>query len=86
MITWLHVLMARLRACFRASDEDRELTQELDAHVAMSAERHMRRGLTLDQARRAARLELGGLTQLREAHRDVRGLPMMDRILESAGR
>jgi predicted permease len=82
MITWLTVLMARIRAFFRASEEDRELTQELDSHVAMSVEEHVRRGMTLDQARRAARLELGGLTQLREAHRDVRGVPLLDSLVQ----
>jgi hypothetical protein len=82
MITRLNVLMARIRAFFRASGEDRELTQELDSHVAMSMEEHVRRGMTLDQARRAARLELGGVTQLREAHRDARGLPRLDSLLQ----
>jgi putative ABC transport system permease protein len=80
MITWLTVLAARVRAWFRSADEDRELTQELDAHLAMAVEEHVRRGLTPDQARRQAHLELGGLTQLREAHRDVRGLPLLDTI------
>ncbi len=82
MITWLHVLTARIRAFFRASEEDRELTQELDSHLAMSAEAHVRRGLPPDQAGRAARLELGGVTQLREAHRDTRGLPRLDTLLQ----
>jgi predicted permease len=82
MMTWLTVLIARIRAFFRVADEDREFTQELDAHLAIAVEDHVRRGLTPDQARRAAHLELGGLTQLREAHRDVRGLPLLDTILQ----
>ena len=81
-MTWLTVLIARIRAFFRVADEDRELTQELDGHLAMAVEEYVRRGLTSDDARRAAHLELGGLAQLHEAHRDVRGLPWLDTILQ----
>jgi predicted permease len=82
MITWLTVVTARLRAFFRTSADDDELTEELASHLAMSVEEHVRRGLTPDQAHRAARLELGGQTQLREAHRDARGLPRLDTLLQ----
>jgi predicted permease len=82
MFTWLTLLIARCRAFFRVSRDDRELAHELDAHLAMATAEHMRRGLTPDQARRAAQLELGGLAQLHEAHRDVRGLPRLDSLLQ----
>ncbi len=42
----------------------------------------MRRGMQHDQAHRAARLELGGLTQIHEAHREARGLPFLDTALQ----
>src|SRR5688500_14821292 len=38
----------------------------------------LRRGLTVEEARRAARVQLGGLTQLRESQRAARGLPWLD--------
>ena len=82
MLTRLTHLAARLRAYLRASDFDRDLDHELDAHLAMLVEAHRRRGLPPDAAERAARLELGGRTQLREAHRDVRGLPFLDTLLQ----
>jgi len=82
MMTWLTVSIARIRAFFRVADDDRELTQELDAHVAMAVEEYVRRGMPPDHARRLARQELGGLTQLREAHREVRGLPRLEAILQ----
>jgi predicted permease len=81
-MTWLTVLIARIRAFFRVADDDRDLTQELDAHLAMAVEEYVRRGMTHDQARRVAHQELGGVTQLREAHREVRGLPLLDTILQ----
>ena len=47
-------------------------------HLEMLAAEHRRRGRTPEEALRAARVELGGLAQLREAHRIARGLPLAD--------
>ena len=45
------------------------------AHLAAAEADGVRQGLTPDDARRAALVALGGLTQLREANRAARGLP-----------
>jgi len=82
MLTRLKQIGARLRALFRTSDLDRDFDDELQSHVAMLAEDRIRRGMTPDQAERAARLELGGLTQLREAHREARGVPFFDALAQ----
>src|SRR5260221_2812759 len=71
-------LIAKVLALFRGRELDQELDQELQSHLTMLAEEHRRRGLTLEEAQRQARLELSGLTQLREAHRDARGLPLVE--------
>ena len=42
------------------------------------SKRNQSRGLSADDARRAARRDMGGLTQAREAHRDVRSLPALE--------
>jgi hypothetical protein len=36
-----------------------ELDEEIDAHLEMEVQAHLDRGLTLDEARRAARLNFG---------------------------
>ncbi len=82
MWTALKQSAARLRAFFGASRLDRELDAELESHMGLLAEDHIGRGMTPEQAERAARLELGGRAQLREAHREVRGLPFMDTLLQ----
>ena len=82
MLTWLQHLAARVRAFFRSDDFDRDFNQELESHLKMLAEDHTRQGLTPEQARRAAQLELGGLTQLREAHRETRGLAVLEAFLQ----
>ena len=48
------------------------------AHLAMAEEDKVRRGMSPEQARREARLELGGVAQLREAARAARGLPWLE--------
>jgi len=73
-----HVVVARIRAAFRSSKLDSDFDQELEAHLDMAEADKMRSGMTREQARRAARIELGGLTQLREAGRSARGLPWLD--------
>lgn len=73
---------ARIRAFFRPAGLDRDFDQELESHLAMLAEDYSRRGLSPDQARREASLRVGGLTQLREAHRHTRGLPFLEALAQ----
>src|SRR5260221_10003725 len=80
MTASLKELTARILAFFRRGELDRDFNQELESHLTMLADDHRRRGLTPEEARRVARLELGGLTQLREAHRETRGLPFLDSL------
>ncbi len=71
----LHTVFSRLRGFLRLHDEDREFNEELQAHLKMAEEEKIRQGMSRTEARRMARVELGGLTQLREAGREARGLP-----------
>lgn len=82
MLTWLTQISARLKALFRRAELDRELHGEIESHVAMLAEEKARRGMTREEAERAARLELGGFTQLVEEHRAVRGIPFLDTLMQ----
>src|SRR5215510_1987637 len=81
MLTYLWTLIARIRAVVTQGDLDRDFDSELDSHLAMLVEAKIRRGMSPGQALRAARLELGGSTQLREAQRETRGLPRLDVLL-----
>jgi predicted permease len=78
---WLRVVRAKLVALLRRDRLDDDFEQELASHLAMAADDHRRRGLSADQARRAALLNLGGLEATRLLHRDTRGVPLMDTIL-----
>ncbi len=82
MLTWFRQLFGRLRAFLRPRSFDRDFDEELEIHLAMLAADHQRRGMPPEQALRAARLELGGVTQLREAHRDARGMPWLSGLAQ----
>ena len=55
-------LAARIQALFRRRQLDDDLDQELQSHLELLIEEHLRRGLSPEEARRAARLQVGGLT------------------------
>jgi putative ABC transport system permease protein len=59
-----------LRGLTHRSLADREVADEVQHYLELSAEAHMARGLSRDEALRAARLELGGVTRVEE---QVRG-------------
>jgi predicted permease len=80
MLSSIHRIIARIRALFQSSDLDRDLHAEVAAHLGLLAEDYIRKGTPPEEAKRLARIELGGVTQLREAHREVRGLPFVDTL------
>jgi predicted permease len=75
VLTLFYTVVARIRGFLRPGAVDADFDQELAAHLAAAEEDAVRRGLTREEARRVALVQLGGLTQLREASRAARGLP-----------
>ena len=78
MRAWFYTLLSRLREFVRPAASDADFDQELETHLAMAEEEKVRRGMSPDEARRQARLELGGVSQVREAARAARGLPLIE--------
>jgi putative ABC transport system permease protein len=72
---------ARLLAVFRHRADDAELDQEMETHRTLLVEEYRRRGLPEDEARRAAHVTLGNTTRLREAHREIRGVPLLEEVV-----
>lgn len=73
-------LRYRLRALTRRAALDRELADEIDAHLAREAEAFERRGLPPEEARRQARLAFGGLEDVKEQTREARGTRYIESI------
>ncbi|MGB2666879.1 MAG: ABC transporter permease [Candidatus Acidiferrum sp.] len=61
-----------LRNLFSARSVDSDLDQEVYSHLAMLTEENLRAGMPADEAQRTARIELGGIEQLKEQVREQR--------------
>jgi putative ABC transport system permease protein len=82
-------LIHRLRALFRRTAVERDLDEELRFHVDRQVETYQRAGHDHAEAVRRARLDLGGLDQVREEYRDSLGVRLIQdvrRDVQLAGR
>src|SRR5688572_1215024 len=70
-------LFLRLRSLLRSRAVEQELDDELRFHLEQQVDSYLRRGLPREEALRRARLEFGGLDQIKEAHRDARGIGLV---------
>src|ERR1700760_4439457 len=79
-MTWrrLRAWIVRLGGLFDKGRRDRELAEELEAHVRMHAEDNVRAGMTPEEARRRAVIRLGGVEATKEVYRDRRGVPAVE--------
>lgn len=68
----------RLRTWIKDESRDRELREELESVVQMHTDDHLHAGMPRDEARRRARIEVGGVEQVRQAARDGRGFPWLE--------
>src|SRR5215467_10339057 len=59
-------LLRRIAALFRRSSLDREIADELQAHIAMRIEDNIAAGMAPEAAARDARLRFGNVTSTRE--------------------
>ena len=75
-------LHRRARSLFDARSMDLELDEELQFHLAMEVDYHIRRGLSPAEARALALREFGGVMRIKEESRQTRGIG----VLEDLGR
>src|ERR1700691_6575307 len=68
------------RNFFAKRRNDRDLDDEVRGYAEMLAEEKMRAGRSPDEARRAARLDLGGIEQVKEQVREVRAGAWLDSL------
>ena len=82
MAAALKRLVARVAAFFSGRALDRDFDQELASHLAMQTDENIASGMTPEEARRAARIRFGGEQSIRQQHREARGLPMLDDLVQ----
>ena len=76
----LRGLAARLKSLARGGEADGALDDEIRLHLELETEKNIRAGMAPDEARRRALVDFGGVTQVREAHRENRGIPFLEQL------
>jgi putative ABC transport system permease protein len=76
----LNDLLIRFRALFRRKSVEGELDDEIRFHFEQQVAKYIASGVPRDEATRRARLEFGGLDQVKEECRDARGVRIVDTV------
>src|SRR4029453_17794002 len=71
-VTALRIFLSRLIGWLGGNKRDADLRQEISSHLDEAAEEFERQGVPVDEARRLAFAQFGGVTQTVEAHRERR--------------
>lgn len=78
MTHWLRTIWCRLWAVLRKERLDREFDEELTTHLELLIDEGRASGKSEADARREALRKLGRLESLRKAHREQRGMPVVE--------
>jgi hypothetical protein len=79
---WMDKLRLRARSLLRKNRIERELTDELRFHLEQQIEENLASGMSLPEARYAARRSVGGIEQFKEECRDMRGVHWIENLLQ----
>ena len=78
----LNDLLFRLRSLFRRKNVETQLDEELRFHFEQQVAKFIHSGLSSQEAKRRARLEFGGMDQVKEEHREARGVNFIETLLQ----
>jgi predicted permease len=78
----VHDLISRLRSLFRRQQAEDDMRNELQYHLERESEKYIRAGLFPEEARRRARIALGGPEQIRQQCRDARGTLFVENLMQ----
>ena len=79
-MSYVRAFASRIRAFFRRSHAERELSDELRAHIDALTDENTRRGMSERDARAAAHREFGVVERTKEAYREQRSLPFLETL------
>ncbi|HEV2665078.1 MAG TPA: permease prefix domain 1-containing protein, partial [Blastocatellia bacterium] len=82
MMDKLSQLWRRLLFYLRRDRFDRELEEEMRLHLEMKAEENLAAGISLEEARYAARRQFGNQTLLREMSREMWGIRSIETLVQ----
>jgi putative ABC transport system permease protein len=75
----------RLLGLFNKGPAERDLSDEMESHLALEIQDHLQSGMSLAEARRQALVKLGGMEQAKEQYRDRRTVPILETTLRDLG-
>jgi predicted permease len=78
----LRVWILRLTSIFGRARRERELADEIAAHAQLETDELIKRGVSPAEARRMALAHGGGVTEVHDAYRDQRGLPLLENLMQ----
>ena len=79
----LRDLLYRGRALFRRKVMEDDLDAELQFHLDQLTEQHVRAGMAPGEARRLARIALGGVSQVKEQCRESWGVSWISALVSN---
>ncbi|HET6977944.1 MAG TPA: ABC transporter permease [Pyrinomonadaceae bacterium] len=80
-MTSLRIFLSRLRGLFQRRRLEQDLADEIQSHLEMQIEDHMRQGMSSAEARYLALRKFGGVEQVKETYRERRGLPGVETFM-----
>jgi putative ABC transport system permease protein len=78
----VHDLLFRLRTLFRRNAAENDLHDELRFHLEQQAAKYVKSGITEAEAVRRARLDFGGLDQVKDECREARGISVVETLVQ----
>ena len=76
----MRVILSRLLEIVSRRSREARLDDEVRAHLELLTDEFIATGMTPEDARLAARKAFGGVDQMKAAHRDQRGLLLVDEL------
>jgi len=77
----LKLAYLRIKALFTREAIERDMDKEMSLHMEYIAEEYQQKGMSAEEARRAAQRRFGNLTRLKEAGGEIRGGGLLEAIL-----
>ena len=78
----LRRMIEKLRNLLRNRPAEEELSREITSHLALLEDDFRMRGMTPEDARRAARQAIGGVEQTKQSHRDERSILWLEQTVQ----
>jgi putative ABC transport system permease protein len=85
LVSNMSVIVKRLLGLFHKGRSERDLSDEMENHLALEIQDKLRSGMSPEEARRQALVKLGGMEQAKELYRERRSVPIVETTLRDLG-